>query len=136
MLGWLIPKEFCCGLICAGMLKNLNTSTALHARMVYLLLTLVMGFVCLMAKAFGKDLYAKTSFLTPSCTEGLCFSTSFTHAVMLSLALFHIVVICIASLNKEFTLVCYQKFWVLKFLIYCLLLCACIFMTSILVLFT
>ena len=134
MLSWLIPKEFCCGLICAGFLKNLNTSTVFHARIVYLSLTIFLGFCCLMVKLFGEDLYSKLSFIMPDCKEGTCFSAHIIHAFMLSLALFHLCVIGFTTANEPMASMCYQKCWVLKFLLFFGILFACVAATSALVL--
>ena len=133
MLSWLIPKEFCCGLICAGLLKNLNTSTVLQARLVYLSLSLFISLVCIMVKLFAEDVYNKLKFMMPDCYDGTCFSTRTTHALMLSLACFHFCIILITELNKSFSSICYKKCWVLKFLLYFGILFGSVLLTSALV---
>lgn len=133
MLSWCIPSEFFCGLICAGVLKNLNTSRLFYARIVYLALTLFLTGICIMVKIFAEDMYSKLHFLMPSCHEGTCFSTHIIHALMLSLAIFHFAVVGFTSVSEPMASTCYQKCWVMKFLLYFGILFACIGVTSALV---
>lgn len=133
MWSWFIPSQFCCGFVCAGLLKNLNTSSIFYARIVYLFLTLILATVCLMVKLFGEDLYSKLDFLMPSCVNGACFSEHIIHALMLSLGIFHFAVVGFTGISEPMASTCYQKCWVMKFLLYFGILFACIGVTSVLV---
>lgn len=70
----------------------------------------------------------------PNCDEGLCFSNHITHAFMMSLAVFHAFVLLITIVNPLFSRPCYQKCWVLKFMLYFVILFLCVWSTNALVL--
>lgn len=133
MLSWLIPKEFCCGLLCAGILKSLNTSSVLHARLLYIVLTLFFAFISLSIKLFAHDAYSKFGFLMPDCPDYICFTSYIIHAIMLSLSIFHFCILFITLSVNSTAFVCYQKCWVLKFVLYFFILFGCIWATNILV---
>jgi hypothetical protein len=133
MLSWVIPKDFCCGLICSGVLQNLNTTTVLHARLVYISLSLFFGILALIVKVFAQEIYSKLSFFMPNCNDMLCFSNYVTYAVMMSLSIFHFLVLIFTLISTTLGNACYLKCWLLKFLLYFVLLLICILATPLLV---
>lgn len=135
MISWLIPKQFCMGLICAGILEGLNTSTILYTRVVYVALSIFTATICLFLKLFSKSLYNSFSFLMPSCKDGTCLSIKITHSLMMSLSLFHISVLVLTLINKHFSTIVYQKCWPLKFVLYFSILLISVFATTLLVTF-
>jgi len=133
MISWLIPKQFCMGLICAGILSGLNTSKILYTRILYVALSIFTALTCLSLKLFSKSLYSSFSFLMPSCKDGACLSLKLTHTLMISLSLFHISVLVLTLLNKHFSSVVYQKCWPLKFVLYFSIVFISAFATTLLV---
>lgn len=133
MLSWVIPKDFCSGLICSGVLQNLNTATVLHARLVYISLSLFFSTLALIVKIFAEDIYSKLSFIMPNCTDMMCFSNYITYSVMMSLSIFHFSVLVFTFTSTTLANACYLKCWLLKFLLYFVLLLICILATPILV---
>lgn len=133
MISWLIPKQFCMGLVCAGILEGLNTSTILYTRVVYVALSIFTATICLFLKMLRKSAYKYLSFLMSDCKDGECLSTKITHSLMISLAIFHVSVLALTVMNRHFSTVVYQKCWPLKFVLYFSILLISVFATNILV---
>ncbi|OMJ89300.1 hypothetical protein SteCoe_8598 [Stentor coeruleus] len=132
MLSWLIPKNFICGLLFAGILKSFNTSSVLHARLLYIILSLFLAIVSLFIKLFAHDAYSKFGFLMPICPDYTCFTSYIIHAIMLSLSIFHFCILALTLSVNSIAFACYQKCWVLKFILYFAILIGCIWFTNIL----
>jgi hypothetical protein len=130
MISWFIPNEFCCGLVCAGLFGNLDTSSLIKAKIVYVVISILMGFSCLLVKIFEEKLYENFEFLMVNCSEGTRFSTHIIHAFMMSLAVFHLFCLCVAGIKEPFGRDCYQKCWLVKFITYFILLVSCVWVTS------
>jgi hypothetical protein len=121
------------GLVCAGILQGLDSANVLFARVQYVALSIFAAVICLFIRLFSESLYKYLSFVTSSCKEGDCISTTVTHGAMLSLSLFHLSVLLLTVINKEFSSIVYQKCWVLKFILYFTFLFLSILVTSFLV---
>ncbi|OMJ73821.1 hypothetical protein SteCoe_27403 [Stentor coeruleus] len=130
MITWVIPKDFCCGLICSGVLQNLNTTTILHARLVYISLCLFFGTLALIVKIFAQDIYNKLSFCMPNCHDMVCFSNHVTYAIMMSLSIFNFSILIITLTSTTLANSCYLKCWPLKFVFYFITLFICILAAS------
>jgi hypothetical protein len=133
MISWLIPKQFCMGLVCAGILQGFNTSNVLYARVQYVALSIFAALTCLFIRIFSESMQKYLSFVTSSCKTGDCISTTITHGAMLSLALFHLSVLVLTVINREFSPAVYQQCWVMKFILYFAFLFLSILATSFLV---
>ena len=134
MFFWFISKEFICGLICAGVLKSLNTSSYLGARLTYLFLTTLLGVFCLVFKLFAQSFYSKFLFLLPVCANAECISFKVIRGVMLATSLFHLIVLALSSFMAKHSASIYQKLWLGKLAGYLGTLAVTLFISDLLVL--
>lgn len=133
MLFWFISKEFICGLICAGVLKSLDTSTYLGARLTYLSFTSFLGAFCLIFKLFAQGFYSKFLFLLPVCANAECISFKVIRGIMLATSLFHFIILILSSFIVKHSVSIYQKMWFGKLLGFLITLALTFFMTNFLV---
>ena len=134
MLFWFVSKEFICGLIFSGVLKSLDTSTYLGARLTYLSFTSFLGALCLIFKLFAQGFYSKFLFLLPFCANAECISFKMIRGIMLATSLFHFIVLILSSFVASYSVSIYQKMWFGKFLGFLALLTFTLFMSNFLVL--